>query len=328
MNGLIVITFSEQFAEHCAVPDSSPLRIGEALLHTVQIVHGVEAVDICFVVSSASTLANSLLWLQMAVPVLNGELVNVGVGAGDSGNRYCLVRFGSQVQTQFLSVEDEIFFPYNQFVHARRKFRRTGNTADGYEAIEFTVLNAPFRKNANVSRMIVLVTDTERTSLLPTNDLTRETVLQMLHSHSIQLDTIVSINVELQAENGEIVLGYHDSEKVSLLQPNGGYEIVSNQSVALQATGNTISDYVALSQTSEGSSWPLGVLDNQDYHILLSFANVFIDVHNLLGLSVKEICESCQCIEGPELVCTELPSMEDSRCHTRTRTTTDCEVSQ
>lgn len=278
--------------------------------------HGTEAVDLCLVVSTISSMSSSQLWLQIAVPVLDGHLLTLGIGNGQLKNRYCLVAFGGNSATRFIAVNGDTFFPYNQFFQARRQLgRSTGTTSDGYEAIDFAINNAPFRDHPNVAKVIVLVTNSDRTRPASRTDLTRDVMLQSLYSRNIAMDTVVSISLQLSDERESTVLGFHGYRKASILRPDGGYEMSTNQSVQFtHAAGQTISDYVALSLALESSSWPLSLLDNEDYNTILSFANAFANVHGLFPALPVEVCEECSCGEGPVLSCKQPPDQELCRC--------------
>ncbi|CAI8014739.1 hypothetical protein GBAR_LOCUS9196 [Geodia barretti] len=303
-------------AGQCQVPDSSPLRIGESLFHSSQIMRGTEAVDLCLVISTVSSMSNSQLWLQIAVPVLDGHLLTLGIGNGDLRNRYCLVTFGGNSATKFIRVNGETFFSYNQFFLARRQLSRSsGTTCDGYEAINFTISNAPFREHPNVAKVIVLVTDSDRTRPSTRSDLTRDVMLQTLYTRHIALDTVVSISLQLSEQRESTVLGFHGYRKASILRPDGGYEMSQNQSVRFTyAMGQTISDYVALSLALESSSWPLGLLDNEDYNTILSFANAFANAHGLFPALPVEVCEECRCGVEATLSCEQPVDQELCRC--------------
>ena len=281
---------------------------------------GTEAVDLCLVVSTVSSMSESHVWLQTAVPVLDGHLLTLGIGTGpQTKNRYCLVMFGGNSVTRFIQVNGQIFFSYNSFFQARRQLSRisgTGTVADGYEAIEFAVNNAPFREDANVAKFIVLVTDSERTRPPVRPDLTREVMYQMLYTHDIILDTVVSISLQLAADHtNRTVLGYHGYHEASVLESDGGYEMSKNQSVLFsQVAGQTIADYVTLSLALGRSSWPLGLLDDADYNTILSFANAFTHAHGLHPALPVEVCERCECGEGGRITCQEPEDQELCRC--------------
>ena len=279
--------------------------------------HGMEAVDVCLVVSASTSMSDSQLWLQIAVPVLDGHLLTLGIGNGERKNRYCLVMFGGTSPTRFIRVGQDnlIFFSFNQFFQARRQLRTTETSADGYEAIEFTINNAPFREHPNVAKIIILVTDSERARPPVRNNFTRDSMLQLLHSHHIVMDTVVSITLQLAGLRDGTVLGFHGYRKASILRPDGGYELSDNETVLFtEAAGETINDYVALSLALQSSSWPLGLLNNEDYSTLLSFANAFTNVHNLFPVLPLNVCERCQCGQGSALSCKQPQNQEQCRC--------------
>lgn len=311
-----LLLYSDGSNEHCLVPNSNPLRIGESVFRNTEIIAGMEAVDLCLVVLASRSMASSQLWLQIAVPVLDGHLLTLGIGTGQQKNRYCLVMFGGSVTTRFIRVNEQIFFPYHQFFQARRQLRKTGNSsADGYEAVEFTVNNAPFRNHPNVAKVIILVTNTERTQSPNRQNLTRDSMLQMLYLHNIMMDTVVSISLQLAEQRDGTVLGFHGYREASILRPEGSYEMSQNQSVLFtEAAGETINDYVALSIALKSSSWPLGLLDNEDYNTLLSFANAFANVHNLYPALPVEVCEECSCQQDLVLSCEQSGDQEMCTC--------------
>lgn len=311
-----LLLYSDTSSEHCLVLNSNPLRIGESVFRNTEILHGMEAVDLCLVVLDSGSMASSQVWLQIAVPVLNEHLLTLGIGTGEQKNRYCLVMFGGSFTTRFIRVNEQIFFPYHQFFHARRQLSKTGNSSsDGYEAVEFTVNNAPFRNNPNVAKAIILVTNTERTQSPHRMNLTRDSLLQLLYLNNIMMDTVVSISLQLAGQGDRTVLGFHGYREASILRPDGRYEMSQNQSVLFtEAAGETINDYVALSIALKSSSWPLGLLDNGDYLTLLSFANAFTNVHNLFPALPVEVCEQCRCQQDLVLSCEQPKNQEMCTC--------------
>lgn len=294
------------------------MRIGESIFRTTEIMRGTEAVDLCFVVSTSNSMSDSQVWLQIAVPVLDAHLRTLGIGTGEWLNRYCLVMFGGSTSSRFIQVGEETFFPYDQFFHARRLLSRTSGTgavADGYEAIDFTLNNAPFREHPNVAKMIVLVTDSDRPRPPIRSDLSRDSILEALNSRHIVMDTIVSISLQIVDLREGVVLGYHGYREASILRPNGSYEMSHNQSIQFtHAEGETISDYVSLSLALQSSSWPLGLLDNQDYLTILSFASAFANVHNLLPALPVEVCERCECGEDLRMSCDYPDNQTECQC--------------
>ena len=296
----------------CRVGLNETLRAGESLYRIAEVANGTEAVDVCLVVSAVASMTNSHRWLQIMVPVLDGHLLTLGIGTGERKNRYCLVMFGgerSASNARFLRVDGQIFFAFQQFAYARRQLRRIGTVADGYEAIKFTALNAPFRESPGVWKMILLVTDRGRDVLASEVNLTRTAVLHEVYFRNIVLDSIVSIRLELQgASITDYILGFHGYDKASLILPRGSYEISSNHTILFSYTkGQTLTDYVALSLAGNGSSWCLGILNREDYNTLVSFANIFTAVHSISPGVSWEVCEHCQCGQDMQLVC-EQPS--------------------
>lgn len=278
---------------------------------------GTEAVDLCLIVSTTSSMSNQL-WLQIAVPVLDAHLLTLGIGTGEEiKNRYCLVIFGGNSQTRFIQVNGEIFFPFHIFYQARRQLEQNGGTvSDGYEAINFTVNNAPFREHPNVVKFIVLVTDSDRTPSPLHSDISRTSILQLLYTKHFVMDTVVSISLQLADTTNEgTVLGFHGYQEASILRPDGGYEMSHNQTIHFtQAAGETIQDYVALSLALNSSSWPLSLVGTGNYSTILSFANAFTNVHGLFPTLPVEVCEQCECMEAGRISCGQPVDQEQCHC--------------
>lgn len=304
------------------------IALGETLHRTALRPNGTKAIDLCFVVSGTRSMSGLHRWLQVAVPYLEESLTGRGIGSANTPNRYCLVSFGGRFNLltgTFVRVQGEIFFPARSFVDARRQLRRNGDVADGYEALEFTIRNAPFREDPNIPKAIILVSDMGRSVLATKTNLTRNSIASLLREHNVILDTVVS--VEMRVSNPlETVLGLNALQPAqnfslaSVLRPDGGFELVTGTTGSVfftSSAGQTIHDYVILALVLGGSSWPIELLSEVDENIQASFAEAFIATHGFSSLELVEVCERCVCTnqrEDVHLQCEYPPNQELCRC--------------
>ena len=289
---------------------------------------GVSAVDVCLIVSAAQTMRMHQRWLQIAIPQLEQELTSMGIGNGtDKPNRYCVVQFGgsrTQLRGHFILVNGEEFFPAGSFVLARRELKRSGDVADGYEAVEFALNNAPFRDDTTVKKMMVLVSNMGRSVLATSSNLTRDVILSMLSESSVSLDTVVSAEFEIQGQSSsETVIGQNGVDTGTAVRSDGGYEFVDGAVSHYSSQGQTIHDYVNLSLAAGSSSWSIDVLAQENTSVILSFVRSFIASHRLERLKMVEVCQACRCAdesgESPfescrDLVCGRHDNQDLCRC--------------
>ena len=301
--------------------DNTSIPLGQTIYRTATILNGSKAVDICFVVSAARSMTGAQRWLQIAVPIIEDQLKQAGVGNESSGrNRYCLVQFGGRGQSltaKFLPVDGQTFFPSNTFVRARRQLSRRGDVADGYEALEFTARNAPFRRDKLVAKILILVTNMGRSVLSTKTNLTRESVYQVLHSEHVILDTVISATMELNGTAREKVLGLNKLEKAIVVRPDGNFQFVNGNVLFTSSAGQTIHDYVALSLQMGGLSFPINLLAEEDPYVLMSFGKAFIAAHKLTALRRVHICQQCTCKqkgEDTKLECEQATNQELCNC--------------
>ena len=298
--------------------DNTSIPLGQTIYRTATILNGSKAVDICFVVSAVRSMAGAQRWLQIAVPMIEKQLKLVGVGnESSSRNRYCLVQFGGRgplLMAKFLLVDDQTFFPADTFVRARRQLRRNGDVADGYEALEFAARNAPFRRDEEIAKILILVTNMGRSVLSTKTNLTRESVFQMLHSKHVTLDTVTSVAMELNGTVQEKVLGLNKLEKAIVVRPNGNFRFVNGDVLFTSSAGQTIHDYVALSLQIGGLSFPINLLADEDYNVLASFVKAFIAAHKLTALRRVHICQRCTCRQKGKLECDQATNQELCNC--------------
>ena len=303
--------------------DNTSIPLGQTIYRTATTLNGSKAVDICFVVSAARSMSGAQRWLQIAVPIIEEQLTLAGVGdESSSRNRYCLVQFGGRgrsLTAKFLPVDDQTFFPADAFVRARRKLSRRGDVADGYEALEFTARNAPFRRDELVAKILILVTNMGRSVLSTKTNLTRESIFQVLHSEHVTLDTVISATMELNGTAQEKVLGLNKLEKAIVVRPDGNFRFVNGDVLFTSSAGQTIHDYVTLSLQMGGLSFPINLLAEENPYVLMSFVKAFIAVHKLTALRRVHICQQCTCRqkgEDTELECEQATNQELCNCLT------------
>lgn len=301
--------------------DSRGISLGQSIYRTATVVNGVRAVDLCFVVSATRSMNGAQRWLQIAVPIIEEQLKEIGIGRGNIHiNKYCLIQFGGRGQfltAKFLQVNGEIFFPAKTFVVARRKLRRSGDVADGYEALEFAVKNVPFRQDPLVSKMLILVTNMGRSVLSTKANLTRELIFQALNAKNVVLDTVISAEMVLNESPQETVLGVNKLEMALIVRPNGTFQIINGSVLFTRSAGQTIHDYVTLSLAINGLSFPIDLLAEENYDILRSFVKAFIASHKLTGVQRVQTCKQCICRQaggGGQLECEEPLNQELCTC--------------
>lgn len=269
----------------------------------VTLTRGTKAVDMCFLVSATSSMGRAHNWLQTAVPLVELNLTSIGIGDEPTArNRYCLIQFGGRgrfLTGRFLSVSQRKFFYANEFVFARRRLAKLGDVADGYEALEFLLNNAPFRSDPLIGRNAILVSNMGRSILATKTNLTRERIFGLLSESNVVLDTVVAVRFSLGEGETGVGLGLHDTQSMSTIKRNGGFEIVKSQNIQYSSNeGTTVSDYVSLALATGGSSWPINLLAQNNYSVVASFVQAYVATHGLVRTSNQTVCQSCRCIEG------------------------------
>ncbi len=301
--------------------DGEAIAIGESLYRVGEKLRGTQAVDLCFVVSAAMTMAGAQRWLQIAVPYIEEELrgKRIGISRGFE-NRYCLVQFGARgkfLRATFLKVSNNIFFADEQFHLARRQLKRNGDIADGYEALEFTVKNAPFRADSNIAKLVVMVSNMGRSVLASRTNLTREVMQTLFNERQISLDVVVEVEMKFTQNTTELVLGLHDLDQASVIRPNGKFEKLTGSIFFRSSAGGTINEYLAVALNLGGSTWPIDLLKMENSNYLMSFSRALIEAHDLRKAVTVSVCERCECVEeegGTELQCREPPDERFCRC--------------
>ena len=264
------------------------------------ITRGASAVDVCLIISAAQTMRLHQRWLQIAVPQLEQQLVGMGIGnETEKPNRYCVVQFGGrgeQLRGHFLYVNGNEFFPSTSFVTARRQLKRSGDIADGYEATEFALNNAPFRNDSTVKKILFVVTNMGRSVLATKANLTKNVLLNMLLKKDVIFDTIVAADFTLQSSSTiETVIGVSGYNTSSVVRPSGGYEFIHGAVTLTSNEGQTVNDYVTLSLAAGSSSWSIDHLADEVTDVVQSFVRSFVAAHGLESLRMVEVCQRCLC---------------------------------
>ena len=198
--------------------------------------------------------------------------------------RYCLVHFNGTQTGNFLKVNDGIFFRAREFVFARRQLQTGGsNHGDGYEAIQYALLNAPLRIDPRVGVSLLLVTDS-----IGSSNVTKQSVLNSLNG--VQLNSVVDANL---SHGNDIVLGLHNLSSGSIIINNGiDYQLVDNVTSTLLT-----SRYIDLAINSNGSVWSIDLLTQANLTLLTTFVRAFVGQNDIHKTSIVESCIECICIE-------------------------------
>ncbi|XP_064396477.1 uncharacterized protein LOC135343401 isoform X3 [Halichondria panicea] len=301
--------------------DTTPLLHSNVTYREVSSLKGYNGMDVCLLVSGASSMSGKHLWLQKVVTLLEEQFNSLDIVS----NQYCLVHFGSNRRSltgHFLTANDNVFFPSNDFVLARRRLQKKGDVADGYEAVQFTLSHAPFRTDPRIGRALLLVTDMGRTALAASSHLNRDNVFSLLAGHETALNVVVDVSMRLPGRlPGKIVLGLHDTHTVSTLSENGAsYEIMDSNVEVTSVQGNTVEDYVTLATASGGSSWPLSLLATSNLTVLKTFVRAFVTENDIQRTLSVSVCEECECVQvgvGGECArrdCVKATDQETCRC--------------
>ena len=229
--------------------------------------------DICFVMSAEDTMHQR--WMQYLATSIDNELMSKGIGlAEEARNLFCVVQFGAkgkEIRANVVAIEGKAFFRANEAPEFRRELKRNGFSADGYEAIEFTLNNVPFRNNSKIARSIILGTNTGRSTLSDKANLTKSFMLHRLKESNVTLDVVVNMTLQEEDHHASInqnhtLLGLVDYSHGVLLKSDGKeFPVLSNQIIITNSHGTTISDYVDLAFESGGSAWRIGFFHNDSF---------------------------------------------------------------
>lgn len=288
--------------------------MGETVHRLLDREERVVAADICFVVSMRRTMSHR--WVQNIASKLDNLLMQNGIGNSSSEcnrNRFCLIQFGGRthdIRAKFIKVNDRIFFNSTTEARlARSMLNKHGFVSDGYEALEFA-LKIPFRTGDNVSRSIILGTDTGRDILSDKIYLNHQYLSQKLREKKITLDVVVNFSVVFDGDENSTVLGLQSFGIASIAEGDRA-KIVSKNIQVTYSHGSTIADYIKLAFETGGSAWLLKNLQGRTLPLLRNTAAAFVYTRPYLQ---SNACEACTCMNKSErgstsLVC-ELPASQ------------------
>ena len=224
----------------------------------------------------------------------------------ESRNRFCLVQFGGRthnILAKFVMVNNQIFFNSTTEARiARTRLNKHGYVADGYEALEFAIDNIPFRTANNISRSIILGSDTGRDSLSDKIYLNRKLLSQKLKEKRITLDVVVNVSVEVKGAENSTVLGLQSYRKAVVAEGTGS-KMVEGNILVTNSQGTTLSDYVALAFEMGGTAWALENLSGRTLPFLGNVVAAYISTRSYLQ---PHSCEACSCVntsKGSSIVC-------------------------
>lgn len=243
-------------------------------------------------------------WMQYLASFIDSELMSRGIGVTEEArNMFCAVQFGArgkEMRAILLSIGNQSFFRADEVPDVRRELKRNGFSADGYEAIEFTLNNVPFRDSLGVARSIILGTNTGRSVLSDKVNLTKSFMFQRLKEMNATLDVVVNMTLQAGEHEGSVgqnhtLLGLLDySHGVVLESGNQEFLPVSDNITIVSSHGSTVSDYVALAFESGGAAWRVGFFcdDSFDTQDAKAVAQVYVE-HRWYAQS--HVCQVCSC---------------------------------
>ncbi len=258
----------------------------------------IDSVDICLLVSGTATMPFSQKWIQFLSNSLNKQFMAAGVGSQTGNeNRFCVIQFGSRnedIRARIITVNGDVFFDAETVSKTRADLKRNGHVADGYEAIEFTINNIPFRKSLNVAKGIILVTDTGRSVLADRVNLTKPIVSYLLQKSNISLDVISNISVQSESDHILGMLDYH----TKVVYQNGVTRIDDHEQVKIVSShGDTLSSYAELAFHTGGGAWLLGSFYGDIKNLLYRdyIKGIAIEYVNSRSYLKSNVCEICSC---------------------------------
>ena len=250
------------------------------------------AADVVFVVDESGSMAAEHDWIKGVVLQLDPLLQAQGVGAGNRPNKFALVGFAAPVEEQIAGrLLTDLTTPQG-FVAAVSGLSLDGSYEDGYSGIQYALDHASLR--SNTSRILVLVTDEDRSVLDPT--LMNDIILQRLQDESVVLNVVVNqgflygSSFALGVSEGNIAYIYDDT-RTSLYSANRG----GIQYPRYYGYGNTLHDYVDLAFQLNGAAWDINQLRLGGVYSE-AFTNSFIDAKVAEVMSVFHTCFVCSCL--------------------------------
>ncbi|XP_065177679.1 uncharacterized protein LOC135808421 [Sycon ciliatum] len=215
-------------------------------------------VDTVLVVDVSRNTEREHTWMRQALPHIHTWLQANGYGDDDTcQNHYGVVVFGqtgSNVNGVILfNTAGKAMVTMNEFSEISDQVQadRDGSIEDGYEALHVALVDLPLRRDANVFRQVVLISDEDRDVSARGRDYSKETISSLLANagfHAIVDNSMLA--------NGNPALGV-------ALEPRHGFYSMPNdwftgttQGVVVQrGYARTNEHYVQLAIDLRGSAW-------------------------------------------------------------------------
>ena len=261
---------------------------------------GHRAVDLVLVISAVYTQEDHHQWLKATVQHLDEKLRSLNIGTLTSyPNRYAILQFGGRGfyrMAEFVRLAEGMFFPITSFHLAARQLQRLGAIADGYYALDYAAKYAEFRNDSHVAKMMLLIANKEKNTLVTKSHLTKSQVLGMLSSKNIMLDAAVDIDLSVTSSSGTTtqVFGLNGVNRGITVGKNGTYQTHVGNSTVAQPT-SIYNDYITLVIDMEGVACSLTSLASGNDTVVDSFLGAMVFEHSLQGIQQVQVCERCHC---------------------------------
>ncbi len=199
--------------------------------------------DIVVVMDESASMGASQQFVAGLVPQLDTALIRAGIGASAAGNnRFGLVGFGDRntdARTIPLGASGALFGSSSEYVIASGQLTSSGDTEDGYDAIDLVLNSYQFRQDAQ--KFVILVTNEDRDIVDPSQ--TFGSVLAGLQARGVKLEGILT--TQIVDQNLGQALAIDRSDRVFTANGSGGFTVSSNGSIA-NSFGTTQTDYIDL----------------------------------------------------------------------------------
>lgn len=243
--------------------------------------------DVFIIVDESGSMSGEHNWISELVPALESGLLELGVGNTES-NLYGLV--GYERSPRFLSSDNELMVPIDNFSALTQQLRLGGGYEDGYRAMYDTLDSYPIR--ASSAKNLILITDEDRDGSVPNYD----TMKSKLIDENIILNSVVNSN--FYCEDGASAIGISADGIGYVADGQGSYYLCSG-AYAQGASGSTIRDYVDLAIETGGAAWNLNFLRSGGIRAQ-SFSKALVDI------KIKEIIEQLPSIKQVDLQINQL----------------------
>lgn len=207
----------------------------------------------------------------------------------------------------------ELTTPEN-FINASRSLRLDGLIEDGYSGIEVALNQIPLRPNT--ARLLVLVTNEDRSILPGREALTRDVMEQLIRSRGFVLNAVVDQTFQtspglpafgLNSNRTAYVFNQSSAEQF-FTAPNG-----SRHSDPTLTFMDTYEDYVQLAFNLGGAAWDIKALLVDNSPFLPAFSRAFVEENVMEVMGVFRRCFNCLCID-PMRECIPASSVPVDQC--------------